>query len=440
MLASILKVHDAVCGVEPSIGVSKGRASFGLFSLGRSRHPAGEAASLTRKLTEVTALCQSTNSLGYSPLTPVKGKRPLGLTQELKSVVIIARASRREPALCRRSFYLALSLIVLGSWRVDNTCASTHDFYKGKTVRILVGASAGGAFDAWGRMVGRHLGKQIPGNPVVVVENVTGAGGLILANQVYKTNKPDGLTIATFNGGLLMGQILARPGIEFDARRFEYLGVPAKFDSVCAFSKASGITSFEKWKTSKTPVKVGGTAPGSNLVDIPKVLMAVFGLPTQIITGYKGFAEIRLAVDGGELAGACGGWDGLKLLWGKQIEAGDVVAIMQTRSQPLTDLPKVPLVMDFAGSDDDRQLIELGIQFPALLSLTYALPPGTPKDRVQLLRKAFLDTLASPDMIADVQRARLNVDAASGEALQKTVDRLFTLTPVMASRLKEILK
>jgi tripartite-type tricarboxylate transporter receptor subunit TctC len=340
----------------------------------------------------------------------------------------------------RKIFCLTLAIVGMAAWMLDSARASTHEFFKGKTVKILIGASAGGAFDTWGRMVGRHLGKQIPGNPVVAVENVTGAGGLILANQVYKTTKPDGLTLATFNGGLLMGQILGRPGIEFDAQRFEYLGVPAKFDSVCAFSKASGITNFDRWKASKVPVKVGGTAPGSNLVDIPKVLMAVFGLPTQIITGYKGFAEIRLAVDGGELAGACGGWDGLKLLWGKQIEAGDILVIMQTRSQPLPDLPKVPLVMDFASNDDDRQLIEVGIQFPALLSLAYALPPATPKDRVQLLRKAFTDTLVSSDFLADVQRARLNVDPASGEELQKTVDGLFKLTPTIANRLKEILK
>ena len=322
----------------------------------------------------------------------------------------------------------------------ENALATTHDFYKGKTVRILVGASAGGAFDTWGRMIGRHLGKQIAGNPVVVVENVTGAGGLILANQVYKTTRPDGLTIATFNGGLLMGQILGRPGIEFDARKFEYLGVPAKFDSVCAFSRASGITSIERWKASKTPIKVGGTAPGSNMVDIPRVLQSVFAVPAQIITGYKGFAEVRLAVDGGELAGACGGWDGIKLLWGRQIEAGEVTVVIQTRSQPLADLPKVPLVMDFASNDDERQLIEVGIQFPALLSLAYALPPGTPTERVRLLRKAFIDTLASPDMVADVQRARLNADPASGEELQKIVDRLFKLPPAIAGKLKEILK
>lgn len=318
--------------------------------------------------------------------------------------------------------------------------ATGHEFYKGKTVKILVGASAGGAFDTWGRMVSRHLGKFLPGNPVVVAENVTGAGGLILANQVYKSTRADGLTIATFNGGLLMGQILGRPGIEFDARKFAYLGVPTKFDSVCAFSKASGITSFERWKAAKAPVKLGGTAPGSNLVDMPKVLQAVYGLPTQIITGYKGFAEVRLAVDGGELSGACGGWDGFKLLWGRQIESGDVAVIMQTRTPPIADLPKVPHIMDWAANDEDKQLIDVGVQYPALLSLAYVLPPATAPDRVQPMRKALADTWASADFLADVQRARLVLDPASGEELHKIVDRLFALKPAVVGRLREILK
>jgi tripartite-type tricarboxylate transporter receptor subunit TctC len=340
----------------------------------------------------------------------------------------------------QRSLVVLATLWALMQLAPDVGFANSHDFYRGKSVRILIGASAGGAFDTWGRMTARHLGKFLPGNPAVVAENVTGAGGLILANQTYKSTRADGLTISTFNGGLLMGQILGRPGIEFDARKFEYLGVPTKFDSVCAFSKASGISSFERWKAAKAPVKVGGTAPGSNLVDMPKVLQAVYGLPTQIITGYKGFAEVRLAVDGGELAGACGGWDGFKILWGKQIESGDVTVIMQTRAPPSPDLPKVPHILDWANSDDDRQLIEVGVQFPALLSLAYALPPGTPKERVGLLRKALHDTWASAEFLADVQRARLALDPVSGEELIKIVERLYTLKPAVAQRLKETLK
>jgi tripartite-type tricarboxylate transporter receptor subunit TctC len=339
-----------------------------------------------------------------------------------------------------RKALFALQLIGLTMAVTTGALATTHEFFKGKTVRIAVGVSAGGAFDTYGRIVGRHLGKHIPGNPTVVVENVPGAGGLILANQVYNATKPDGLNIATFNGGLLMGEVLARPGIEFDARKFEYLGVPAKLDSVCAFSKASGITSIQTWKAAKTPVKVGGTAPGSNTVDIPKVLTAVFGLPSQIITGYKGFADIRLAVDGGELTGACAGWDGVKVLWGKQIEAGDVAVVMQTRSQAHPELPKVPSIIELAGNDEDRQLLEVGIQFPALLSLTYALPPRTPKDRVQLLRKAFTETVTSSDFLADTQKSKLNVDPSPGEDLERTIHRLFNLSPAIISKLKDILK
>lgn len=318
--------------------------------------------------------------------------------------------------------------------------ATTHDFYKGKTVRIVVGASAGGTFDIYSRAIGRHLGKHIPGNPTIVVENMTGAGGQVLANHLYKVAKPDGLTIGNFFGGVLMGQILGRPGIEFDARKFEYIGVPAKLYAACAFTKASGITNIEKWKASKVAIKVGGTAPGANSVDMPRLLIAVFGLPAQLITGYKGVADVRLAVDGGELAGACMGWDGIKLFWDKQIESGDIFVVVQARQEPLPELPKVPLALDLAKTEEERQLIQVGIHDPALTALLYSFPPGTPKDRLEALRKAFMDTMKAPDYAADAQKSKLNVDPASGEELERTVERLFKLSPAMVGRLKKILK
>lgn len=317
---------------------------------------------------------------------------------------------------------------------------SAQEFYKGKTIRIVVGASPGGSFDTYSRTISRHIGKHIPGNPTIFVENMTGAGGLILANHLYKVAKPDGLTIANFNGGLLMGQILDRPGIEFEGPKFEYIGAPTKLDSVCAFTKASGITSFEKWKDSKVPVKMGGTAPGSNTVDIPRLLSVVLGLPTQVITGYKGFADIRLAVEGGELAGACGGWDGIKLLWNKQIQSGDIIVVVQTRTQPHPDLPKIPLAIDFARTEEARELIQVGLHAPALITLIYTLPPGTPKDRLQILRRSFMDTMNDPEFVAETKKSNLNLEPVAGEELEKTVSRFFRLNPAMAARLKEILK
>jgi tripartite-type tricarboxylate transporter receptor subunit TctC len=269
---------------------------------------------------------------------------------------------------------------------------------------------------------------------------MSGAGSLIAANHVYNVAKPDGLTIGNFSGALLMGQILGRPGIEFDARKFEYIGVPAKLDNLCVFTKASGITSLEKWKASKVPVKVGGTAPGSAFVDAARILMAVFGLPTQVTTGYKGFADIRLAVESGELSGVCAAWDTLKLAWATQIVSGDMFVVVQARREPLSEFPKVPLALDLAKSEEERQLIQVGLQDPALLQLLYTFPPGTPKDRLEVLRKAFRDTMQSTDYAVDAQKSMLRVDPASGEELEGTAQRLFKLTPTMVGRLKEILK
>ena len=147
------------------------------------------------------------------------------------------------------------------------SAASADDFYKGKTIRIVVGFSAGGGFDTYARAIARHISKHIPGQPAIVVENMTGAGSLIAANHVYKVAKPDGLTIGHFIGGLFLGQVLGQKGIEFDARKFEYLGAPITDHVVCAMTKASGITSVENWMASKTPVKMGGIAPGTSTPD-----------------------------------------------------------------------------------------------------------------------------------------------------------------------------
>ena len=186
-------------------------------------------------------------------------------------------------------------------------------FYKGKTVRIVVGFSAGGGFDTYSRAIARHMARHIPGNPTIIVENMPGAGSLIAANYLYKIAKPDGLTLGHFIGGLFLGQVLGQKGIEFDARKFEYVGAAATEHTVCALTKASGITSVEKWMAAGAPVKLGGVAPGSSTPDnAERTLKAALGLPIQVVTGYKGTADIRLAAEGGEVAGACWGWGSLQ--------------------------------------------------------------------------------------------------------------------------------
>jgi tripartite-type tricarboxylate transporter receptor subunit TctC len=318
--------------------------------------------------------------------------------------------------------------------------AATQDFYNGKIVKIVVGFPPGSTFDLYSRTIARHIGRHIPGNPTFIVDGMSGAGSLIAANHIYNVAKPDGLTIGNFSGALLMGQILGRPGIEFDARKFEYIGVPAKLDNLCVFTKSSGITSFEKWKASKIAVKLGGTAAGSAFTDAAKLLTAVFKLPTRVATGYKGFADIRLAVESGELDGVCAAWDTLKLPWSTQIESGELFAVVQARREPLPEFPKIPLALDLTKTEEERQLIQVGLQDPALLQLLYTFPPTTPKDRLEVLRRAFRETIQSPDYAADAQKSMLRVDPASGQELERTAERLFKLSPAMVGRLTDILK
>lgn len=321
----------------------------------------------------------------------------------------------------------------------SSAAAFGQDFYKDKTIRFIVGFSAGGGFDTYTRVIGHHIGKHIPGNPTIIVENMPGAGSMIAANRVFKAAKPDGLTGGHFIGSLFMAQLLGRAGIEFDARKFEYIGAPVKDNPVCTLTKASGITSVEKWMASKIPVKLGGLAPGNTADDHPNILKATLGLPIQIVSGYKGANDIRLAAETGEVAGLCVSWEGTKTASSKALESGDVVVVLQMLPQPHPDLPLVPLAINFAKTEEARQLIQLGIHNINAIIRPYVLPPRTPKDRVQVLRKAFMDTMMDPEFLADAKKSRMDLDPLSGEELERTVAGLFKLSPSVVAKLKEIL-
>jgi tripartite-type tricarboxylate transporter receptor subunit TctC len=333
-------------------------------------------------------------------------------------------------------YTVALAFVILP----DFLFAAEVDFFQGKTVRIIVGTSPGGGFDVYSRTLARHMGKYSVGNPNFIVENMPGAGHRIAANHVYKVARPDGLTIGNFFGGLLVGQVLGYSGIEFDAVKFEYIGVPVKDNPVCALTKDSGITSYERWSTAKVPVKLGATgADDLMLYGIPKILNAALGLPVQVVAGYKGTSDIRLAAESGELAGGCWGWESIRSTWRKAIENGDVNVVLQTVPKTQPDLAKVPLAIDMAKTDQGRQLIEIGIHNVSAITRPYVLPPGTPKDRVQMLRKALADTLKDQDFLAEVKKLNFAVDPISGEELESIVHGLFKIKPETLTKLKEVL-
>lgn len=340
----------------------------------------------------------------------------------------------------RKTFSLiTILLVVILTLGVAYTLAQ-EPFYKGKVIRLVVGFAAGGGFDTNARIIARHMGKHIPGNPSIVVDNMTGAGSLIAANYIYKAAKPDGLTIGTFAGGLVMNQVFGQSGIEFDARKFVYLGVPAQNPPVCVLTKASGVSSMQQWMAAKEPVKLGGLSPGNTTDDVPKILKATINLPIHVVTGYKGTSAIRLAAESGEVAGGCWDWNSVGSTWRKALDAGEVAVVLQTTPAPLRGLAKVPLAISFAKTEEARKLIQVGIHEQYQVLRLYVLPPGTPKERAETLRKAFQETMLDPEFKAEMEKSRLDVDPIAGSEVERIVNGFFKLDSSLMAKLTEILK
>jgi tripartite-type tricarboxylate transporter receptor subunit TctC len=335
-----------------------------------------------------------------------------------------------------------LSILSVAAWVfVASTMSSAQsNFYEGKTIRIIVGFSPGGGYDALARMLSRHMPKYIPRQPTILVENMTGAGSLLADNHIYKVARPDGLTMGHFSGGFAFNQIMGQPGVEFDAQKFVYVGAVARDESAIALTKASGIASMEQWMAAKTPVKMGTTGPGAFGTDhVIKVIKAALNLPIQIISGYKGTADMRIAAESGEIDGTTWGWDSMRGTWQKAIESGTVIIVLQTVPKAFPDLPRVPLAIDLAKTAEARQLIEVGIHYPSKITKTLALPPGTPADRAQILQKALQETVKDGEFIAEAEKAKLGLAPVTADDMKKTVDGIFKLDPGVLAKLKTIL-
>jgi tripartite-type tricarboxylate transporter receptor subunit TctC len=342
----------------------------------------------------------------------------------------------------RRTAWQALfCFVTITYWALGAGAAfGQQQVFKGKTIRLIVGLAPGGGFDTYSRAIGRHMGKHIPGNPAIIVDNMPGAASLVSANFLFKVAKPDGLTIGNFVGGIAMHELFGKPGIEFKATRFEYLGVPAQDNFMLGVAKSTGVTSVEKWIASGTVLKFGGVAPGGGTDDLPKVVTSVLGLPLQLVTGYKGTGPIRLAFNSGEVQGVSNSIESFSATWTNEIEKGEVVIILQETVKPHPAVPNVPMALDLAKTEEGKKLIRAQATINGVTNRLYALPPGTPMAVVETLRNAFMATLKDPEFLADAKKARLDIDPMDGAAIAKEVKGLFSLDRSLVEKLKEILK
>ena len=338
-----------------------------------------------------------------------------------------------------QSHYRLIGSVIAALALCDAPAFSQDSFFKGKTMRIIVGGPPGGGFDTYARMIARIMPKYMAGAPTIIVDNMPGAGMMIAANHVYKVSKPDGLTIGHFTGSQTINQVLGLPGVEFDMRKFSYLGAPTADHFSCAFTKASGITSTDKWLALKRPAKMGAIGPGNLTDNTLRVLSTSTNFPIQLISGYKGTAPVRLAMESGELDGSCWGWDSIKSTWARALESGDGVVVLQAAPKAHPDLPKVPLAINFGKNQDGKQLIDVVIHGGNIFERTFLLPPGVPKDRAQLLKQAFAKTMADSEFLADAAKARLGVAPISGDELERRVNAFFKLPDDLKAKMKRVL-
>lgn len=313
-----------------------------------------------------------------------------------------------------------------------------QDFFTGKTIKFIVGYSPGGSFDLYTRTIARHFSKHVPGNPTTIVENMTGAGGIIAANHLYNRAAPDGLTIGAWAAPLVLQNVMGNEATKFDGRKFGYLGVPSPYDTVCMFNDKSGIANMNDWIHSKRPMKISAIGPGTSTSDIPKLLKAALNLPMDVLDGYRGGAGARLAVESGEVDGYCGSWQTVETVWRSAYQNGKIRAVLQAGLESHPKHKDVPLAISYAKTELARELITVadsahGAQFP------YTVPPGMATDRLALLQKAFAETMKDPEFLAEAKKSKLEIEFIDGPTIAKKLGRLYGLKPAVLAKLKEVL-
>jgi tripartite-type tricarboxylate transporter receptor subunit TctC len=315
---------------------------------------------------------------------------------------------------------------------------SPAEFYKGRTVDIYVGYSVGGAYDLYARVIARHLGKHIPGNPTIVPKNMEGAGSLRLANWLYNVGPKDGTALATIGRGTAFDPLLGSKGAQFQADRFTWIGSANNEVSVCVAWKGSGITRFADLLTKE--LIVGGTGQAADTDQFPRILNGVLGTKFKVVSGYPGGNEVTLAMERGEVKGRCGwSWSSVLSTHKRWIDDKSITVLVQLSLNKHPDLPDVPLVMDFARSEDQQQMFKL-IFARQVMGRPYLAPPGVPADRAEALRKAFMDTMQDPEFLAEAEKTQLEITPVSGPEVEKLVKDLYQTPKALAAKAAEFIR
>jgi len=328
-------------------------------------------------------------------------------------------------------------IVVSGALAVSATPAAASDFFAGTTVSLMVSADAGGGYDTYTRLLAPYLRKNIPGNPIVIVQNMPGGGGLRLTQHIYAVADKDGTKIGNVRSSNALDAILGVRGGDIDPTRFEWVGDMSSDVDVCVFWHTSGVRTLDDLRERETII--GATGKGGQNYSFPSAMNYALGTKMKIILGYKGLGDRVLAMERGEVQGNCGiNGSTLTSLQADLLKQGKLVPIVQSGGKAHKNLPNVPLTQSFARTDRERRIL-MTIFSQMDIARTYALPPGTPKDRVAIMRKAFMAAMQDPGLAAEAEKMKLELDPKSGEEVQKIIAEMADLSPELKKEVRAAL-
>lgn len=316
-----------------------------------------------------------------------------------------------------------------------------QEFYSGQRITIIVSYFPGGGNDLDTRLIARHLPKHVPGSPRIIVQNMPGAGTVIGANYLYRLAPRDGTAVGIFGPMQVVRQVIGLPGVEFHSENFNWLVGNVGDVLVCVATPASGVKNLDDAIKRREPLIVAATGPGSLTFTWPRAYKEIFGANFKIVSGYRGAAGIRAALERREVDAACISWRSFMRRASKEmLDAGAPVAVFtQIGTKEAPDLPHVENALKRVETKMDRQVLT-ALLTEYSMSRPYVAPPGVPGDRVQLLRKAFMDTLRDPRLLEEARRMDVDFDPVAGEEVQNIVTDLKKLPREAMEKIRNIME
>ena len=337
------------------------------------------------------------------------------------------------------SDWLRRGPIALAAFAALASPVHATDYYAGKTITFMVGTDTGGGFSIYARAIAKHLPRYIPGNPMIVIRNMPGAGGAVASTWLYQNASRDGTVIGSVSPNAILSRLLSEGRAGYEPEKFNYLAGAERSTRLCVTFHRSRVRTL---KDALSYVSIiGATTVGSPTREYAAIMRRTLGARFEIVSGYKGPADLFVAMERGEIDGVCGiDWSALKAQQPDWLRERKLNLLVQGALTPHPELPGVPTPWAYIKDDTDRKAVELMVEFQQAFGRTYMAPPGVPAELVHILRAAFTAVLRDPDFLVEARLLRIDVTPQAGEEIQRIVGAFHAAPRQVVERLKQIVE